>query len=246
MNGYMTMVKGVNIVERKDMNNFIKTMEEEFDRLTDKDYVNPDGSINHNATRFWKPPNTVWNWITNIYTPALLKETNKYNFKYPPALLNVAGYENEYGITPDGGVYSFKTGKFLKIQKGTYKWVWFFNNGKRSDTNRSQQLIHKLLAIAFIPNPENKPHVNHIDGDKYNNSLDNLEWVTAKEDRIHARDTGLTGDFVVIQYDREGRYMREFISQNEAARQLGISQACISRSVRGETRTGGGYIWKKK
>ena len=64
-----------------------------------------------------------------------------------------------------------------------YVYVTLSKNGK-IEIKR----VHRLVAVAFIPNTENKPHVNHIDGDKTNNHVENLEWVTAKENMIHSRD----------------------------------------------------------
>lgn len=61
----------------------------------------------------------------------------------------------------------------------------------QANGNREEARVHRLVAEAFIPNPESKPEVNHIDGNKYNSSLNNLEWVTPKENRTHAWRTGL-------------------------------------------------------
>ena len=88
----------------------------------------------------------------------------------------VVGYEN-YLIYPDGKVFSTKSNKFLKpnITPQGYKSVELFNNN-----GSKRLLIHRLVAQAFIPNPENLPQVNHKDENPSNNSMDNLEWCTAK------------------------------------------------------------------
>ena len=92
----------------------------------------------------------------------------------------------EYEIYEDGKVYSFKTNKFLKHSIKQYISVdLYFNNKPRT------YLIHRLIAEYFIPNVENKPFVNHIDGDKHNYKIENLQWVTAKENIQHAWKTGL-------------------------------------------------------
>jgi hypothetical protein len=91
-------------------------------------------------------------------------------------------------ITSDGIVTNTKT-KHIKSQwVGTngYLHVDIQENGKAT-----KHALHRLLALQFIPNPENKRTVNHIDGNKLNNSLSNLEWATASENSQHAYDTGL-------------------------------------------------------
>ena len=94
----------------------------------------------------------------------------------------VNGYERLYRLYIDGQVWSVRSGKFLKQEdnKG-YKRVTFSINGK---TKRYQ--VHRLVAIHFLPNPSSKPCVNHIDGDKYNNYIKNLEWCTHQENEIHS------------------------------------------------------------
>lgn len=96
------------------------------------------------------------------------------------------GYD--YTIFEGGNIQNNKTCKFIlsNIGKSGYKHVCLFKKGKRKTFD-----IHRLLAIAFIPNIENKPYVNHKDGDKLNNNLSNLEWYTAKENVIHVNKTGL-------------------------------------------------------
>lgn len=88
------------------------------------------------------------------------------------------------------GVIQYKSSNKLKIlkprlNKDGYVIARLCKNGKRKD-----YLVHRLVAIAFIPNPENKPIVNHIDSDRSNNRLYNLEWNTAKENWNHACEYG--------------------------------------------------------
>lgn len=94
----------------------------------------------------------------------------------------VNGYNRSYRIYTDGEVWSVRSGKFLKQEhsKG-YKRVTLSINGK---TKRFQ--VHRLVAMYFIENRLNKPCVNHIDGDKENNELNNLEWCTYSENENHS------------------------------------------------------------
>ena len=94
----------------------------------------------------------------------------------------INGYERNYRLYIDGEVWSVRSGKFLKQEtsKG-YKRVTLSINGK---TERFQ--VHRLVAMYFIENKLNKPCVNHIDGDKENNNLNNLEWCTYSENENHS------------------------------------------------------------
>ena len=107
--------------------------------------------------------------------------------------LPVVGYEGLYEISNYGRIYSVpnnnKVGGILKdhIDKKTgYHFIILSKNNKTFNTG-----IHRLVAQAFIPNPENKPTVNHIDGNKSNNNINNLEWATHKEQLIHSFKLGL-------------------------------------------------------
>ena len=94
---------------------------------------------------------------------------------------------NRYSVSDTGLVRNDKTGRILKTPKAGHGYlvVNLSKNGKRSFT------VHRLVAKAFINNPENKPTVNHFDGDKSNNNVSNLEWATYSENNQHALDNGL-------------------------------------------------------
>lgn len=100
--------------------------------------------------------------------------------------------------------------------------------------------VHRLIGMAFIPNPENKPQINHIDGNKKNNKIENLEWVTSKENSRHAHDMGLstvpkklTEEQVILI---RKRYPVETIK--EMALQYNVNYGTILSVVRGRN-------WKK-
>lgn len=91
--------------------------------------------------------------------------------------MEIQDYPN-YLIYETGDVFNDKTNRFLKPQNNDtgYSVVNLYKNGKSK-----QFKIHRLVAIHYIPNPENKPFVDHIDGDKTNNSIENLRWATNME-----------------------------------------------------------------
>lgn len=146
------------------------------------------------------------------------------------AKIVIDGIETDYDIYTNGDVYSFKTNKFLKqhVVCG-YLSVSLFLNGK----NRMFK-THRLVATAFIPNPYNKPQVNHIDGNKLNPDVSNLEWVTASENVLHAFRTGLKQSKIgkyshLAKYDESAvrdacEYMEEgLISLSEISKITGLS-----------------------
>ena len=97
---------------------------------------------------------------------------------------DVKGYEGMYCVSNFGRVKSFKRKKAM-ILKPFYNMDGYLNVELRDSKSRKTISVHRLVAIAFVPNPLNKPQVNHIDEVKTNNNISNLEWVTQKENMNH-------------------------------------------------------------
>lgn len=122
------------------------------------------------------------------------------------------------------------------------------------------RLVHRLVATAFIPNPENKPQVNHKDGDRLNNNVENLEWVTVQENSHHSRDVlgtmdtesareelSKTQNMPVQKLDLvTGEVIKEYPSAVAASKEGGYLQGKISNVCNGRRNSTGGYGWRFK
>jgi hypothetical protein len=107
-------------------------------------------------------------------------------------------------------------------------------------------VLHRLIALTFLDNPENKDQVNHKDGNKLNNCVSNLEWVTNKENQIHKFQNGLGNNNTrkIKQFDLIGNYITEYKSIALAAKSVNISKSSISGVLRNKRKTAAGFIWK--
>lgn len=155
--------------------------------------------------------------------------------------MKIKGYEN-YEVTTTGEVINTKTGRVLKQhkRKDGYIQVALCKNGKIKNF-----MVHRLVAEAFIPNPNNLPCVNHKDEDKTNN-VDNLEWCTHEYNNNYGTRNeriGKAKSKTVLQLRKDGSLVRVWPSTMEIERQLGYSSGLISLCCRGKKHLSYGYKW---
>lgn len=158
---------------------------------------------------------------------------------------NVKGYDS-YQVSNYGRVRRLSKGVYKIKGQNTGTWGYFVTN-----IDGTPKLVHRLIAEAFIPNPDNKLEVNHINGDKLDNLPSNLEWVTFSENKIHAIQTGLN-DYTknkmkkVAQYSLEGDFIREYESINQVAKCFGKEgqHSNVRKVCEGKRKTFQGYIFK--
>ena len=170
---------------------------------------------------------------------------------------DITGFENLYQVSNLGNVRRIKyfdnsnkaTKKvpFLlkkRIDKDGYYKVTLINKNIRKNV-----FCHRLVAIEFIDNPLNKKQVNHKDGIKNNNDINNLEWVSQSENRIHClkylkpKLRNNKSSKKVYQYDSDLNFIKEYPSAKEAGRENCFSQGHISEVCRGEVKRYKGFIW---
>lgn len=206
-------------------------------------------------------------WILQEITPKewhWLFEKLKKNLSY----ISSFNFGTKYSVDKTGQVYleevspyhKHKEGKPLKSFVNKYGYIEY--NLQVEDRSKVQHIqAHRLVALCFIPNPENKPHVNHIDGNKTNNHISNLEWCTASENEQHSYDfLGKVNAFKgksrpsgkdylgtirkVGKFSLEGVLLKEYFNPTEAEMLDGFSLKAISNVCCGRSKTHKGFIWK--
>ena len=179
---------------------------------------------------------------------------------------HVVGHENKYEVSNFGNVRTV-TKKVSchkkhmrtvhgKVMKLTLKSIGYYQVGISNNGVSKSALVHRLVAEAFIPNPLKKSQVNHKDGVKTNNNVDNLEWTTPQENTLHAyRSLGVNawhkGNIgkntptakSVIQMTLDGGVVKIWDCASDAVRECGFDSGCISRAARGIKPQHKGFRW---
>ena len=161
--------------------------------------------------------------------------------------MDIIGYDGVYQVSNTGKIKSFHNGKetILKPNKNTHGYMTIKFHYNRVGITKT---VHGIVANHFMSKPTPEHQVNHIDGDKTNNRLDNLEWVTGSENKIHAYKTGLMNvnhlKRAVSQLNRDGEEIARFDSLSEAGKHTGIQWVNIRKVCIGERKSAGGFKWE--
>lgn len=161
-------------------------------------------------------------------------------------IYEISNCGNVRSISRKDKVNRIKTNRLLKknINNFGYEYVSFYYNGKSQ-----KKLVHRLVAEAFLPKSEEKNIINHKDGNKLNNCVDNLEWCTQKENIIHSWNNKLshrTRCKKIRQYDLKNNFIKEYNAVMDAERETKINNSKIVACCKNHygRKSAGGYIWR--
>lgn len=152
--------------------------------------------------------------------------------------------KTQYYITEDGECYNSKRENFLKGQISNSGYLNY--NLTFPDGRKKRLYAHRLVAQAYIFNddPKNKKQVNHKDGNKLNNNINNLEWVTAEENSNHAIQTGLKSTKTVYCFDKDLNLVKSYLNAEVAAKEIGTLSGTLYKELRKEEKILTlGYYW---
>lgn len=165
---------------------------------------------------------------------------------------DIAGYQGRYLVSSLGRVWSNVTCKELKLQDHPLGYSVVALTLRNGTGAKKPHLIHRLVAEAFIDNPNALPTVNHIDGNKKNNKVANLEWMSHSDNHKHAyANLGRKAHLATLLDTsrpcaclKGGVVVSTYPSATAAANALGLSNRSVSRACLGQRKTCGGYEWR--
>lgn len=166
---------------------------------------------------------------------------------------DIPGYEGRYEVSSLGRVRSLRQANshgggtkirniplLRKIQVNTSGYL---DLALQKNKKQYTVSIHRLIAMAFIPNPQRLPEVNHIDGNKFNNSIENLEWVSSRNNQLHAYRTGLKRKLkheqnpkAILNREQVLEIFNSALTQRQLSEKYSVSMACINNVKNG-------YAW---
>lgn len=159
---------------------------------------------------------------------------------------SVKGYEGLYEVSSLGRVKNVKKSKFIAIVKRDKNSEYRCASLSKDGTQKIYG-VHRLVAEAFLPNPENLPVVNHKDENPANNCVENLEWCTQQYNCTYGTRTQRIAEKhnkAVSQFDKAGNFIKTYKSVTEAASTNNFILTNIAKCCRGERFSANGYIWK--
>lgn len=165
---------------------------------------------------------------------------------------DVSGFEGLYRISNYGNIQTLKS-KNYQCKKEGYLTPTITPNGYGvvtlcNKSHREKWLVHRLVAVHFVPNPNGYPHINHKDENKLNNNCSNLEWCTIKYNNAYGTARirqSETRSNPVAQYTLEGKLIAVYRSIQIASRLLGFSEKNIQIACRTPNATAYNYLWKR-
>ena len=163
---------------------------------------------------------------------------------------DIEGYEGHYQVSDKGRIKSVKFGKEIFLKPGQCRG--YLHVGLSKNNKMKTCYIHRLVAQAFLPNPQNLPQINHKNEDKTDNKVKNLEWCYVKynsnygtrNQRISKKMTNGKLSKPVLQYTKTGKFVKKWKSVMDVERNLGYDHQNISACCRGKYHSAYNFVWR--